>query len=390
MKKNNIIINLSNLSTTIVPLLVFTLIACTNSDIVEPTPDQQKSISFVGSMQKEVAQTRAERGLEEVLDNKSFKVWAYKNTVVSGDNYTDYQVVMSGYIVNYETSTGSDSNTRNWEYVGKGTNQYIKYWDYSAFAYRFFAYAIGNATTDPATEPSEVTVDEADDTQITFTAAVDASTDATVNAAPYFSELWFSSDKTADYGKPVTLRFLKPFARVRFIFNIVEGLQFGRESLSRIKFYPTPASGTTPTIATAGSVSVTYPLKGTETKESWSVVPTGNIEAFTIDWYMEPDPADIPAGVPADALPTTWPNTPEKWYYVLPALVQGTYTIEVAVVSDEVKTATVPAEYMSWKPGYEYTYVFRITEGGIAIDVVQVAIKDWETNTSVDRAVYNW
>ena len=389
MNYKNIIINPSNLSTTIVYLLIFVLFACTNSDVVEPVREQQKSISFVGSMQKEAAVTRAEKGLEEVLDNKTFKVWAYKNTTISGDDFTDYQVVMPGYTVNYETGTGSDSNTRDWEYVGKGTNQYIKYWDYSACAYRFFAYAIGNATADPATEPSAVSVNETDDTKVTFGAAVDASNEATIEAAPYFSELWFSNDKVNDYGKPVTLRFLKPFARVRFLFKFIEGFVFGRESLSKIKFYPTPTSGTTPTITTAGNVSVSYPLKGTETKESWSVVSTGDIEAFTIDWYTEPDPADIPAGVPADALPTTWPNTPEKWYYVLPALAQGSYTVEVAIVSDDIKTGIVPAEYMSWKPGYEYTYVFKITEGGITIDVVQVAIKNWET-TPIDRPIFNW
>ena len=393
MKKNNNIINLSNLSTTVVLLLTFTFVACTNSEVVEPILDQQKSISFVGSMQKEVAQTRAERGLEEVLDNKSFKAWGYKNTALSGDDYTDYQLVMSGYTVSYETSAGSDTNTRNWEYVGKGTNQYIKYWDYSAFAYRFFAYAIGNATADPATNPSEVTVDETDDTQITFIAAVDASTEATVNAAPYFSELWFSNDKTSDYGKPVTLRFLKPFARVRFLFKFVDGLDFGREKLSHIRFYPTPdpGEGTAPQIATAGNVSITYPLKGTGTEESWTITSTGTIDAFTIDWYTEPNPADIPAGVPADALPTTWPNTPEKWYYVLPAPDQGSYTLDVAVVTDEVKSATVPATYMKWEAGFEYTYVFRITEsGGLIIDVIQVAVDQWTYVKTIDHEVYNW
>lgn len=386
MKKKNNIINLNTLSTTFVLLLIAALAACTSNDTVEP---EQKSISFEGGMHKEVAQTRAERGLEEVLDNKSFNVWAYKNTAVSGDNYSAYQNVMLGYVVNYETSTGSDSNTRNWEYVGKGTNQYIKYWDFSAYAYRFFAYALGNSTATPATPAATVSVDDTDDSQVTFSSTIDASSEASINAAPYFSELWFSTDKVNDYGKVVTLRFLKPFARVRFIFNIVEGSAFGREALSRIKFYPSPIGGSTPTIATAGSVSVTYPLKGTSTTETWSSTATGSIPYFDIDWYTAPNPADIPTGVPADALPATWPNTPENWYYVLPAPTQGTYTVEVAVVSDEVKTANVPAEYMSWKPGFEYTYVFKISEGGITIDVVQVAVNNWEA-TPIDRPIYNW
>ncbi len=319
------------------------LAACSSNETVEPS-QEQKAIGFSGSMQKEAAVTRADRGLEDLLDpnNKTFKAWAYKNTAMSGDDYTDCQTVMSNYTVAYETSTGSDSNTHDWEYVGKGSNQSIKYWDFSAYAYRFFAYALGKGST-----PSPVTVTPSDD-KVTFASAVDGSND---EAAPFFSELWFSNDKVADYGKVVKLSFLRPFARVRFIFTFMEGVDFGRESLSEIKFRPNPVGSTTPTIPTAGNVTVTYPLKGTATKETWTIEPTGNVEAFDIDWYTTPSPSSIPDGVPADELPTTWPNTPEKWYYVLPTDTQGSYRVEVKVLAGEVKEASVPAEYMVWKMG---------------------------------------
>ena len=360
MKKKNII----HLSANIALLLTFSLAACTNSDVVEPG-GQQKTISFAGNMQKEAAISRAELGLEEVLTNKTFKAWAYKNTAA---DYSAYQNVMPGYTVDYETNTGSASNTHDWEYVGKGTNQTIKYWDFSAFAYRFFAYALGNATTSPATEPYAVTVDDTDDAKVSFAATgINCTTEANVAAIPYFSELWFSNDKVNDYGKAVTLKFYKPIARVRFLFNIIESLDFGREALSHISFSPDPTTeNPTPTIPTAGNITFTYPLKGAVTKESWETTITNGTEEFTED---------------------------EHWYYVIPIENQSSYTMHVAVVTEQIKTATVPAEYMSWKPGYEYTYVFRITEGGgVAIDVIQVAVNEWDSSKDniPPHPVYNW
>ena len=99
----------------------------------------------------------------------------------------------------------------------------------------------------------------------------------------------------------------------------------------------------------------------------------------------------VPDGYPVEAQPTRLNITTEKWYYVLPAENQGSYTIEVAVMTEEIKTAVVPAEYMSWQPGYEYTYKFKITEGGgITMDIIQVAINDWSNRKSSSHTVYNW
>ncbi|MBQ9169615.1 MAG: fimbrillin family protein [Bacteroidaceae bacterium] len=334
------------------------LAGCSGNEVEGPQADS--TISFASSLTEGKAVSRAEKGLEEMLTNKSFRVWGYKNTAVSGNDYTDCQAVMLGYTVNWASNTAytTDSNTRDWEYVGQAAGQTIKYWDFSAQAYRFFAYALGNGTA------STVTVDASDDTKVSFTSSVNGSDDTSIDAAPYFSELWFSNDKVNAYGKAVTLKFIKPFTRVRFMFVMSPGLTIDRSALSKIKFYPTPGGGTPPTIATAGNVTVTYPLKGTETKETWSSSASSGIAAFTED---------------------------EKWYYVLPAPEQGSYTVEVAVATDEVKTATVPASFMSWKIGYEYTYVFRITElGGLTIDVIEVAVNDWTDKGVVNHEVYNW
>ena len=267
----------------------------------------------------------------------------------------------------------------------RGRGQTIKYWDWSSKAYRFFGYTLGTATA-PAVPNAVTSASTA--TEYTFTSTVGTSTQAAIDAAPYFSELWFSNDAANDYGKVVTMNFLKPFARVRFRFMFIDGPTFGREALSKIKFWPTVNADGDPAndriIANAGTVTVHYPLKGTGTNETWTTSGTTGLQAFTIDWYETtetPDPTQ----------PEVYPNSPEHWYYVLPTSSQGSYTLEVAVVSDEVKTAVVPAEFMTWKPGFEYTYNFKISEsGGIVIDIVQVAINDWGNRKTAGHSVYNW
>ena len=369
------------------------LVGCSHDEVIDDSEMNKTAITFASGLQEETEVTRAS-ALEDVLTNKTFTVYAYKNDGYEDSsnpvNYTSYQKVMPGFVVNWVANSAytTTSNTNDWDYVGQAADQTIKYWDWESKAYRFFAYALGNAAT-PA--PVNVVGGGVDDnaSEVTYTTTVDASTDASIDAAPYFSRLWFSTGNLVDYptrqfGKPVQLEFLKPMARVRFLFTFVDGLIFGREELRMPEFKPlTPGNK----IATGGTVTVSYPLKGTETVESWSTTPTTYIEKFDIDYYEAPDPAVTPA----DALPTTYPNTTEKWYTVLPAENQGPFIVSVQVVTEEVKTATIPAEYMSWKAGYEYTYKFKITaNGGITIDVIQVAINDWSNRKTSAHTVYNW
>ena len=380
----------------------------------QPLPQEGTAVSFSGGLQEEKAVTRAgERGLEELLDNKTFQVWGYKNDDYTAPNYTSYQAVMPNFTVNWAANTAytTTSNTNDWEYVGQGSTpeqraeQTIKYWDFGALAYRFFGYALGKDTpADPLTSAPAVTHASvavgsgSNPSAVTFTSSVSAASEAGIDAAPYFTRLWFSTNGVGEpeYGKPVVLQFLKPFARVRFMFTFVEGLNFGREKLGHIAFGPSEnldnGDANDVKINTVGTVTVSYPLTGSSTAEDWTVAADpvhAGIKLFDIDYYEAPDP--IPDGYPANTDPTSWPNTPGKWYYVLPTSTQGSFTAQVSVVSEEIKSVVIPAEYMQWKAGYEYTYKFKITEtGGITIDIVQVAINDWGNRQSSDHTVYNW
>lgn len=144
-----------------IPFLALCLFSCAGSGQEEPDvptlPEEPKgvSISFGGNSGtwQDAPTTRAnkETGLETI--SKSFKVWGYKTTE---GNYTSgfdqSQNVMDAYTVNWtqQTANTTSSNTTDWEYVGipnekLNANQTIKYWDYSATSYRFFAYSIPTA-----------------------------------------------------------------------------------------------------------------------------------------------------------------------------------------------------------------------------------------------------
>jgi hypothetical protein len=213
---------------------------------------------------------------------------------------------------------------------------------------------------------------------VEFTA--DASTPEGVAAIPYYSHLWFSTGKQPDYsdklfGAPVVLTFLRPVAMVRFMF-IFDDPANSRDDLEDPMFMPTNGK----TIKQTGKLIVRYPLEGTDTEDTFTVDPEATgIPAFTKDYYTvdpeETDPDKI-AGK-------------EFWYHVFPCEDQGTYTLNVSV-DGLPKTAFVPAAYMVWKPGYQYTYIFKVhVDGGVTIDAVQSAFTAWSV-FSENKTVYNW
>lgn len=85
-----------------------------------------------------------------------------------------------------------------------------------------------------------------------------------------------------------------------------------------------------------------------------------------------------------------------KWYYVPPFNIvasnndttkpyqQGAYTI-TANIDGNITSATVPAEYMQWKAGYQYTYIFKITEAGTIIAFSNLQVEEWRPGTSIEN-----
>ena len=366
-------------------LIAMALMSCSSSeDGSEPIVPPQETgtpIAFSANQGEESAVTRGNRRAGTPLSETgvhAFNVWGYKSMTYSNGEYSNNQTVFPGYIVNWaaNSAASTSSNSSGWEYVAQqtsGDEQTIKYWDWSAKAYRFYAVTAGEPNVET---PGQVSftmtanaspVREGDGTEAEKIAANIADT-------PYFSKLWFSTGDPVAYpdkqfGKPVQLEFIKPFARVRFLFNYsyeAEGIKLKDPSFK-------PKDGSE--IKLKGTFTVTYPLEGTATSESYTLTPESNPEAGeTLDAFTE---AYIPEGT-------------EKWYTVLPNNTQGSYTLSVSV-NGKVKPCVVPAQYMQWKPGFSYTYIFKITDnGGVEIDMVQAAFTPWIDNVSDEYEVYNW
>lgn len=359
-----------------------------------PAPVEETAISFNSGLAENETVTRSIGNKNRAMSNvtrattplhekgiNTFKVWGYKNMSYTAGAYSGLQTVMPEYTVNWQENSANTttSNTNGWEYVAQETGsdpeQTIKYWDWNAKAYRFFGVTGGLTGADG----TYWTAGAYGTYEITLNA--DASSTTAIENTPYFTTLWFSTGNVGDYpdkqfGKPVQLEFLKPYARVRFLFKYAyprEGIKLGTKS-----FKPTTDGDK---IARKGTVTVHYPTEGPEIKEWYTVVPqtgTGSeeLEAFTEDFDPDDDTKNY----------TTSDN---GWYIVLPNNIQGSYTLSVTV-NGESKTAVMPEQYMQWLPGYSYTYVFKITdEGGVEIGWVEYAMMPW-TDIEVSKSVYNW
>ncbi|MBQ7443328.1 MAG: hypothetical protein IJS59_05615 [Bacteroidaceae bacterium] len=348
-------------------LLLATLAACTADDMDAPaaTTDGATPIAFAGARTAETDVTRAATTPLEQEGVTSFRVWGAKNmSYAAATGYADVQTVMQAYTVTWhDGGAATTSASHDWDYVN-GTTQTIKYWDMSAAAYRFFATAPATAGATAATT--------ADATSITLD--VDATDAATV---PLYSRLWVSNGSPADYpdrpfGQAVRLEFVRPVARVRFMF--VQSDPAATVALADKRFAPTDAAG----IALRGTIAITYPLTGTATAETWQTTPSAasadRLAAFTTDYYE----------TPADAGARTW-------YSVLPADARP-FTLAVAI-DGETRTIVVPAQYMAWQPGYAYTYVFKVSgEGGgsVELDNVAAAFTPWQEVATESHEIYNW
>ena len=123
-----------------IALAGLTLAGCSSDDFIAETPPVNPTEdapilfnSYKGQLTRANNITGA--AAAELLGNK-FVVSGYKGS----ESKTVGSIVFDNYLVEYAANTAytTESNTRNWEYVGKGrikhaidngiTNQTIKYW----------------------------------------------------------------------------------------------------------------------------------------------------------------------------------------------------------------------------------------------------------------------
>ena len=395
--------------------------SCTNDEFVgdQELVNQTKQGSIVFTTNTP-AVTRALTGADAAAKlNKNFVVEGIKTintTTTTGTTNTTNTEVFDNYNVNYEENTAATtaSNSANWEYVGQTiltgktavAEQTIKYWDFAASQYDFWAYSLGGGS---ATVSSL-----AHDAPLT-TAAYTISGSKTDLAKVYISDLvtaynpvksvsGVGTDDTppAVMGNEVELSFRSLLAKVRVgLYETIPGY-----SVRNVQFYPaangTPADAvvlyasdevlpafdeddedaeytvTFPTIG-AGNIgdsdynkahveissddvasnigfgTLTYGAKETGKNEK----TTGNVwvqrAANTCTWATE---SGATTGDYSIVLPyETGAVLTLKLDYTLESI-DGTG--ETIVVHGA--TALVPAEFTKWKANYAYTYLFKISD----------------------------
>ena len=336
--------------------------------------------------------------------------------------------VFDNYFVQYGANTAgtTESNTANWEYVGLNPEtapstypklssitgaQTIKYWDYSAPQYDFFAFSTGNATPIKTGTPAAGTPGSPGSVLVS---KMNPGTSVTSNAytfvVPSEEELKevYITDITevakANYGKEVQLRFKNLGSKVRIaLYETVPGY-----AVSDVNFYQVDAADTpsdlssaakvtnatlisTSSIPTSGTIVVSFPHVGSTSKgrpdadyNQASVNVTAGSSTVTYHGFG-PLTGNYVAGENVlsgsnsylgRTLPTaTFAGSKADDYYttVFPVSTSSALTLRV----DYTLTATdgsgetihiygakasVPATYTVWRPNYAYTYIFKISD----------------------------
>lgn len=387
-----------------------TFVSCTNDDIVGEntvvSPNEETPIVF-GSLKS--GMTRADitgKDAADLLGNQ-FVVSGYKGSSTA----TVGNKVFDNYVVKYTENTANttESNSTNWEYVGVDrikhaidngiTSQTIKYWDYSQPQYDFIAWSTGKKTAIYEKPSSGIPAGSV---------FVSAITPATLGTQAYTFEGkaddlkdCYIADlvtvKKAQYGNdPVTFRFRQLGTKVRIaLYETVPGY-----SVKDVKFYSAAASDdasataaklfttTANDIYTEGIYTVTFPTVDTpadadNNQAHVSFVGTGT-QATTISWGAmnnnytiaeegEKTTGNVFLGRTSNTA-TFAGNAADNYYVVFLPNESGTnlnlrvnYTLESIDGSGETievkgATAQVPSIYTQWKPGFAYTYIFKISD----------------------------
>lgn len=359
--------------------------------------------------------------------NNKFYVWGIKNEGTDGIGAAATgNLVYNNYVVGWadNSAMSTTSNTEGWEYVGKNltdaeiacitpngetsgaVSQTIKYWDWGASDYTFYAFSA--KPTDLNATVGDAKVRVAKKTSVTAPSTVfDKGYTVTLAAGASLDDLFFServnivrsegsnasnTNRQADntYGGNVTFRFHNLASKVRVaMYETIPGYSVTLNSFKVVdNANPTFATMTTAETGTfkanfvnnasgtAGSMDVKYIASAgaTQNHPTVSFSPTSdaaniltlgdNLKATTLLGTTVTDATyDKTAKTYTSVFPkeNNTQNLKLKVCYTLTAVDNSgnATTGETITVTDA--TAEVPANYLKWKPGYAYTYIFKIS-----------------------------
>lgn len=402
---------------------VLALASCSSDDFLgESSGNGQNAansvINFGGGTTKTTRATSESNYNLDKLKANGFWVYGTKHTEAEDKTNTKDQVVYTNYLLTYSENS-TQSNTRGWEYVGVNNTPYrkhvtpnveqdqtIKYWDYSAVAYTFYA-----ATAKPEdVEDGKVTIKkiETDEAGSVYTKGYEV----TLKDGADWDQLYFSDRKVIEkstdadhakenaYGGYVNFTFRNALTKVRVaMYEIVPGYKVTID-----KFYYTKAGESTQTTVATDRFTAdanNTPLATSEAGVTYKVVYYSKDEA---GGQLENQPKMLPnesgagakknifeigdretligsaddtkAGTELSTIITTptYDTKDGKYTLFMPQAdndmtlnLKVDYTLTSLDGSNEkihVKgaTATIPAKYLCWRPNYAYTYIFKISD----------------------------
>lgn len=381
------------------------LASCSSDDFLGDNPGNEQNassaINFGGETGKITRANQSGEDAANALEN-NFVVVGFKGTETGKANTT---IVFDHYNVNYKTGTANstESNKKDWEYVGqdqkvKGTDpkdklaaanttaQTIKYWDYSATSYDFLAFSMGKGNATKYAKPTSVKQDKLDTEAYTLEGDVNTLSEC------YITNI--ATVKKTSYGQTVEMQFRHLTSKVRLaFFETVPGYV-----ISDVKFYEDANTTTTSdetgklfgTFNNKGKYTVYFPKTGTANAsdkdynnahvkfEKATSDGTVAVEKFAKVEYGNQLEDAITEGntylSQNSSKPSYCGTTGNQYINVLPAedlsqpaTIRIDYKLTATDGSGEIinvkgATATVPAEYTAWKPGYAYTYIFKISQ----------------------------
>lgn len=353
----------------------------------------------------------------ENLKANGFWVYGTKHSADEDKTATYDQAVYTNYYLKYKDGTANhtQSNTAGWEYVGVDNTKYrdnvtpkvdadqtIKYWDYSAQAYTFYAATAKLADVEEGT----VTIKK-----ITADAGANGSVytkgyEVTLKNGATWDELYFADrkviSKTTDaehgkhdvYGGEVNFTFRNALTKVRVaMYETIPGY-----SVTIDKFYYTEDGGTDQTTAETGKFKAdasNTPLVTSETGVTYKVVYYDETEA---GGQLKNQPKMLPnaAGKPgatktvlelgdgnnlkadtklSEIITTPTYDTKDGKYTLFMPQADNDKTLSLKVdytltsldgsgekIYVKGATAVIPAKYLCWRPNYAYTYLFKISD----------------------------
>ena len=402
---------------------VLALASCSSDDFLgENSGNGQNAansvINFGGGTTKTTRATSNSTYKIENLRKNGFWVYGTKHSATEDKTANNDQAVYTNYLLAYKEGTANktQSNTAGWEYVGIDNSLYrehvtpkvdeaqtIKYWDYSAVAYTFYA---ATANPDDVKDGKVIikkTLEDAEGTVYT------KGYEVTLKDGANWDQLYFADRKVINkskdakhdvYGGEVNFTFRNALTKVRVaMYEIVPGY-----SVSIDKFYYTKDGESTQTTVATDKFTAdanNTPLETSTEGVKYKVVYYNDKDA---DGQLENQPKMLPnatgegaqkkvfkigdgktligsaddtkSGTELSTIITepTYDTKDGKYTLFMPQAdnnktlnLKLDYTLTSLDGSKEqihVKgaTATIPAKYLCWRPNYAYTYIFKISD----------------------------